>query len=374
MNLKLFGMIKNVKTLDAIVNKMNTARLTTLEGELLEYKRMVDGRSLSKEIVAFANTRGGKIIIGVDDDGTVTGVHQMTVDDLSNMARDNCDPPLAPKIDMKDHDGKKVITVTVDPGQDTPYRTQSGKYYVRVGATSRLASLQEIIDLLIRGPHRGTILLKARMPQLQTQISSSMKAGATFDQALIGIAELTELVVNTAGESTKMKVADIVGELLEIPCSNDKVVLDLLLILAALTSIDLARDPCARPPSQDLVGQTIKILKQALFYVTIDSKVTDQTIYIMAVLHMVGMACAWANYTGQFCEVLDVVNLHKGRDRKLTNLCRDTAKRLEKCAEEKHVGSPRRFGMLIEPFEKYAYPARRLGMLIDLFGKQRGFI
>ena len=44
-----------------------------MESETLEFKSEI-GNDICKEIVAFANTRGGEIWIGVADDGTVIGV------------------------------------------------------------------------------------------------------------------------------------------------------------------------------------------------------------------------------------------------------------------------------------------------------------
>lgn len=352
------------------MQEVRSVRLSTLEGELLEYKRMVDGHSLSKEIVAFANTRGGKIKIGVDDNGDVVGVSRKMADSVSNMVRDSCDPPLAPTIDREDYGGQEVITVTVNPGRDVPYMTRDGKYCIRVGATVKTASLSELIDLIVKGPHRGTILLKARMPQLRTQISASMRAGAGFDQALTGIAELSEMAMNTVDESTRMEVVDIAGELLEISCSNDKMILNTLLVLVSLTSIELAQNPHSRPPSRELIKRVIEILEQVLLHVTLYPKVTDRTAHVLAALHMVGLGCAWAGYVDQLRKVLVVINSHSGRDRKLTNLCNDTAIGLAKCAGEKHSSPPGRCGMLLEPFKK----RRDFGAVLQLLDNKRSLL
>lgn len=60
---------------------MNKSEILSLiedgEGSLLEFKREeVHNDSLAKAIVAFSNTKGGNILIGVDDDGQVQGVSQ----------------------------------------------------------------------------------------------------------------------------------------------------------------------------------------------------------------------------------------------------------------------------------------------------------
>ena len=327
----------------------NSAKLTSLENELLEYKRAVDRDTLRREIVAFANTQGGKIMIGVADDGIVAGVNGLTADDVSNMVRSGCVPPLAPKIDRKYHDGKEVIIVTVSPGQDRPYRTNGGTYYIRVGAIVRIPSISELIDLIVKGSHRDTILLKARLPQLQAQISACMSANAGIDQALINIAELSDMAMKARDESTKMEITIMVGRLLEISCSDDRVIQRLLLLLAEVSSVNLAQNPHLTRPNQELFEQIIEIIKQAFFRTTIVPKVTDQTKYVLAVLYMVGLGCAWGNHTDQFIKVTEIINSHRDRDRKLTKLCEDTLNRLIRNVKEVAY-PPRRMGMLLEPF------------------------
>lgn len=334
-----------------IVKEPNPTKLAEFEGEQLEYKREVDKRKLAREMVAFANTSGGKIKIGVDDDGTVVGVRGITADTVSNIARDCCEPHLTPnpKVDREVYDGKEVVVVAVDPGLDPPYRTKSGMYYKRVGATIRIASLSELIDLIIKGSHRGTILHKARMPQLWTQISASMKANAGFDQALTGIAELFELAMNTTDESTKLEVVGMVDKLLKISCSDSRVIQSLLSRLALLVPINLAQNISAQPPSQEFVGRVIEILKRVLFTETVDPSVTERTEYVLRALYLVGLGCIWAKYDDQVHEVFDALKSNCGRDRKLTKLCNDTVGNLAKCAEEEPTYQPRRIGMLFEP-------------------------
>ena len=81
--------------------------------------------SVPKEIVAFANTDGGELYIGVRNDGSVAGVED--VDDvmtrLSNVAHDAILPDVMPFIQIRpvDMDGKQVIKATVAVGTERPY-------------------------------------------------------------------------------------------------------------------------------------------------------------------------------------------------------------------------------------------------------------
>ena len=318
------------------------------ENEQLEYKLTVERKNLCREIVALANTKGGKIIIGITDDRTVVGAGKLTADDVANMVRGGCVPPLAPKIDREDYNGMEVIIVTVKPDGDVPYSTNHGVYYIRVGATVRIASVPELASLIIKGPYGPTMEFRARIPQLQNQISTSMLANAGFDQALTGITALSNLAMN-ADEVTKIETVLIVSKLLRISCSNDEVIRRLLILLAALTSRNLAQNPCATPPDRVLFEMIIDHIKERLFLTTSNSEVTDRTVYILHALHIVGVGCIWAEYDDLFKEVMRIVNLTGDTDRKLTELCRDTAARLEECAAEESTHPTRRLGMLKGP-------------------------
>jgi ATP-dependent DNA helicase RecG len=64
------------------------------EGVMLEYKEGISG-SFARELVAFANTAGGRILLGVRDNGTVKGIAdtnelQARIQDIAR----NCDPPV----------------------------------------------------------------------------------------------------------------------------------------------------------------------------------------------------------------------------------------------------------------------------------------
>ena len=109
------------------------------EGYKIEFKRNVN-TDLSKELVAFSNSSGGRIFIGVDDDGTLPGV---TVDNalkskVEMMARD-CDPSVVISLEIFN----KILIIHVPEGQNKPYRC-TGCFYLRNGASSVKLSTEEI--------------------------------------------------------------------------------------------------------------------------------------------------------------------------------------------------------------------------------------
>ena len=90
----------------------------------VELKEMYS-KTILREIVAFANTSGGTIYVGIDDNGNVKGVEDAddTMLRISNIVRDNILPEVVPFIQIKmiRMEGKPVIEITVSIGTERPY-------------------------------------------------------------------------------------------------------------------------------------------------------------------------------------------------------------------------------------------------------------
>src|ERR1700733_4822388 len=90
------------------------------ESSGVEFKRDdIDNRALAKELVAFANLEGGQVLLGVEDDGTVSGVVRPHLEEWVMMAcRDKIRPEIIPYFEtVKDVEpGKDVAVVRVEPG------------------------------------------------------------------------------------------------------------------------------------------------------------------------------------------------------------------------------------------------------------------
>lgn len=318
------------------------------ESEQLEYKIKICKDGLRREIVALANTSGGKIMIGVADDRTVVGVGKLTVEDVSNMARDGCMPPLTPKVDMEVHDGKNVIVVTINPGRNPPYMTNGGTCYIRVGATVRIATRMELIDLIVKGDDRDTILGKIRLWQLRTQIAANIWARAELDQINVGIMELNGWAIKATDEHTRSEIIDVIDELLHIPCSDKNVISGLLRILSHLTLTNLIENPNACPLSQELVQKIVHIIRAELFHETIHSEVTNHARNVLQALYCAGLGCIWSKYDTQVTAIVEALQSNHGRNHSLNRLCHDTADRLNECAKEEPTDSYRRREMFME--------------------------
>ena len=145
-----------------------TVFLLPPESEQLEYKREFNSsgekKRLLRTVVAFANGKGGKIIIGVDDASrTVSGLPPETdlsrlTDAVTNSIADNCTPQVAYKIRVEILDEKPVVVLDVFPGAFTPYYLKElgpdQGTFIRTGATTRLADIYRLTELRFSGSRR----------------------------------------------------------------------------------------------------------------------------------------------------------------------------------------------------------------------------
>ena len=92
------------------------------ECETLEFREKVEPVRLAKTIVAFANTRGGTIIVGVDDNHRVVGCDPKGyAETVTNIVRDRCDPPIPVATEVVEHQGRTLFLIRLaeSKGQST---------------------------------------------------------------------------------------------------------------------------------------------------------------------------------------------------------------------------------------------------------------
>src|SRR5438045_378951 len=121
------------------------------EDTFLELKvKLSNPERIAQGIVALANTGGGVIVFGVNDNLRVEGVDDAEAvrDELVRICRGDVVPPLFPFVDIVAFDNRlRVVAIEVE-GKRRPYRTTDGRYFVRVGAEKREASREEMSALL----------------------------------------------------------------------------------------------------------------------------------------------------------------------------------------------------------------------------------
>ncbi len=127
------------------------------EGKTLEFKRDLSSPDGAlKTIVAFANTAGGTLLVGVEDrSGHVRGLRgALDLEErLANLISDSIAPRLVPEIEILPWRRTQVLAVRVHPSQARPHHLKregpDGGVYVRVGSTNRQAD-RELIEELRR--------------------------------------------------------------------------------------------------------------------------------------------------------------------------------------------------------------------------------
>ncbi len=129
------------------------------EGLCVEFKqRFSTHEKIAKELIAFANTRGGILIFGVDDDGSLYGIDsEKSVIYLVNEAASKyCEPPIVIETASIELEGKELLIVDVPESKIKPHRIQdfksqldlnSAQVYLRINDKSVLGS-KEMIKLL----------------------------------------------------------------------------------------------------------------------------------------------------------------------------------------------------------------------------------
>ena len=129
------------------------------ENAKTEFKR--DDRTLrperlAREIVAFANMNGGMIVLGVEDDGTVSGVTRRNLQAwlMDTVIGRFIDPQIVPDYDEFVLGDKQVAIVTVPAGSAKPYAVRHQErtdYYIRLGDTVQRAGREQMARLFQSG-------------------------------------------------------------------------------------------------------------------------------------------------------------------------------------------------------------------------------
>jgi len=111
------------------------------EGYKIEFKESIS--SIDKEMVAFANSSGGRIFLGITDNKEIKGI--TTTNKLKSQIQDianNCKP----KIHILFEEVGNVFVVEVREGEDKPYECSAG-YFKRIGPNSQKMTRNEIIEI-----------------------------------------------------------------------------------------------------------------------------------------------------------------------------------------------------------------------------------
>jgi len=136
------------------------------EGVTLDFKKTITScEKIAKTLVAFANNKGGRLLIGVLDDGTIKGVKSEDEEKymITRAATFFCRPVLEPIFEEIYVDSKLVLVAEIEPSDTKPHYSlgEDGKWwvYIRVKDKSMLAS-KIVVDVLKRSNNNDGVLIE----------------------------------------------------------------------------------------------------------------------------------------------------------------------------------------------------------------------
>lgn len=183
------------------------------ENSGVEFKRDdIRAEALAREIVAMVNLRGGMVLLGVEDDGTISGIQRLDLETwVMNVILSHVHPMLLPFYEVVTlDDGKRVAVVSVTMGTSKPYvMRHNGRedIYIRVGSTVRFADRDQQARLFASGgllhsealPVSGAAFQALDRERLQDYLlgyAGDRELPATEDawlQRMVGLGFMTEV-------------------------------------------------------------------------------------------------------------------------------------------------------------------------------------
>jgi predicted HTH transcriptional regulator len=154
------------------------------EGQSVEFEKSIPAEDdIARELVAFSNADGGKIIYGIDDKNKhLIGVN---VDNnfenwIKEIGKNHCTPAVTPTVEIIEKGDKKIAVVIVPEGVDKPYRSDE-ICYIRDGNLSRPAKENEEKELT--NPWSGKGLNKRQIRALQMMMEHGSITNREYREA-----------------------------------------------------------------------------------------------------------------------------------------------------------------------------------------------
>lgn len=226
------------------------------ESKSIEFKREYTS-DIKYSVIAFANTDGGKVYIGINDDGSVCGVEDVdsVMLQVTNMVRDIVRPDVTmfTEVSVEMREGKNVVVLTVLRGTSRPYYLH-GKgirpegVYVRQGASSVPASESAILKMI--KDTSGDCYEEARA---LNQVLTFDKTAEYFKKKKVEFGEIQKRTLNLIGEDGTYTN---LGLLLSDQCTHT-----IKLAVFEGSKKTVFRDRC------ELTGSLLEQLEQAYAYI-----------------------------------------------------------------------------------------------------------
>lgn len=144
------------------------------ENDKIEFKRKFSStEKIAKEMIAFANSKGGKILFGIDDDKSIKGVESEKgeLELISTAARFHCEPEILFSTEIILFKSKDIVIVDIQESKTKPHRLitenidNDQKVYVRLNDKSILASKETI--RILRNSNEDSPALKVYIGDME---------------------------------------------------------------------------------------------------------------------------------------------------------------------------------------------------------------
>ncbi len=193
------------------------------EGENLqcEFKRKFSSpEKIAREMIAFANTKGGYILFGIDDDKRIIGVEseKSETDLITDAARNYCEPALEFNIEYMDMYGKEIVIVEVPESDNKPHRLQD---YLKEFDINKALVLIRVNDKSIKASKEMVRIMRAQTEKLNlTKYSIGESEKSVFEflesKETITVKELSKLLNISERRASRTLVKLIRANLLAI--------------------------------------------------------------------------------------------------------------------------------------------------------------
>ncbi len=184
------------------------------EGFEIEFKRKVTTpEKIARTLIAFANTKGGHVLFGVDDDGSIVGIEseKSEVELIEQAGTLYCVPEVHPIIDIVAFDGRDVIVAYIEESSDKPHYftgnvngdAQNGdetRVYIRVNDKTMMAS-KEVVRIL-RGERADSKPMKLEIGENEKRLFRYLD-----EHERITMQEFSELVNISERRASRILVA-----------------------------------------------------------------------------------------------------------------------------------------------------------------------
>ena len=197
------------------------------EGQSLEFEKQVTTEEdIAREMVAFSNTNGGRVVFGIDDKNKHfigAEIQEGFVEWVMKIARERSTPPITPKLDILERNEKKIVILSISEGDEKPYMTDD-ICYIRDDDLSRPATPEEQEE--IKSPWSGIGMNQRQKKALHYIVDHGLITNREFRNlfnvshktAHIELTMLTDqgvLASQGLGRSTRYILAKGINELLQ---------------------------------------------------------------------------------------------------------------------------------------------------------------